>query len=306
MNIAILGIGSIGAYIAAMFAQNTDHHLYLLARSNYAAIQEQGIVVEEASGCDRVKAHRFTVVDDIHKIPSCDVVVLAVKESQLAALLPGLESICHVHTKIICLQNGINFENSILKAVPEQPLYSGTCWIKVATLAPGHIRHDFGQTIKLGKYRSKDVIVPICPSDRVIEQLFDDAKLHCELVENIQAVQLTKLALNVPFMLLMALEGKTPSEILADRSMNAKREELQREITEAGLVYGTPVDGEFLEKTLDSLRRLPVVAAPSPGQLAESMQSELPGNAGALLDLMESKGIQLPELRKLYENFYCD
>ena len=33
MNIAIIGVGSIGSYVAAMFAQYTDHHLYLLART---------------------------------------------------------------------------------------------------------------------------------------------------------------------------------------------------------------------------------------------------------------------------------
>ena len=116
MNIAIIGIGSIGSYVAAMFAQHTGHHLYLLARSNYLIIQEQGIVIEETLNNESVKTHRFAVVDDINKIPACEFVILAVREAQLANLLPDLRRICLDRTKIVCLQNGINFEKKIQEA----------------------------------------------------------------------------------------------------------------------------------------------------------------------------------------------
>lgn len=100
----------------------------------------------------------------------------------------------------------------------------------------------------------------------------------------------------------MAQEGKPSSEILTNPSLNEKREELQREIVKAGQLYGSPIDEKSLANTLESLRRQPVTAASSPQKLAEAMRLELPSNAGALLELMESKGIKLPSLRNLYDS----
>ena len=304
MRVAILGIGSIGSYVAAAFAKNTEHDLYLLARSNYSRIQEEGIEVVEAVSNDSVKVHRFTVVDDINKIPVCEYVILAVKEAQVANLLPGIRRICLDHSKIVCLQNGINFENKIHEALPQFSLYSGTCWIKITTLGLGRIRHDFGNDIKLGRFRPLEQSVPLCLGDESVKHLFEAAQLKCELEENIQSTQLTKLALNVPFFILMAQEGKTAPEILADRELNGKREELQQEIIEASQLYGSPIDVDFLVKILANLRRQTVTVAPDPQKLAETMKLELPSNAGALLNLMESKGLEMTKLRTLYERLF--
>lgn len=301
MHIAILGIGAIGSYIAAMFAQNTDHHLYLLARSNYLTIKEQGIVIEEVANASSSSSHRFTVVDDISKIPTCDFIILAVRESQLADLLPALKGICLNHTSIISLQNGINFEKKIQEALPAHPLYSGTCWIKVTNLALGRIRHDFGDTIKLGRYSPKDQIVPIDPADKSLKGLFEEAGLKCDLEENIQSVQLTKLALNVPFFVLMAQEGRPPVEILLDEGLNAKRQELLQEIVEAAQLYGSPIDVHYIAKIVEGLSSPSVTQAPPSQKLVEKMRVELPSNVGALLDLLESNGQKLPKLRSLYD-----
>lgn len=302
MNIAIIGIGSIGSYVAAMFAQHTDHHLYLLARSNYLTIQEQGIIVEEALSNESVTAHRFTVVDNINKIPACEFVILAVREAQLANFLPDLRRICLDHTKIVCLQNGINFEKKLQEALPNHSLYSGACWLKVTTLGPGRIRHDFGDNIKLGRYSLIEQNVLIDPADESVKQVLEEAKFKCDLEENIQSIQLTKLALNAPFCILMAQRGKTPSEILADSTLNEQREELLQEIIKACQLYGSPIDVEFLIENLEKLRLQPVIAALSPQKFAEMMKLELPSNVGALLDLMESKGLNLAKLRSLYEH----
>jgi ketopantoate reductase len=49
----------------------------------------------------------------------------------------------------------------------------------------------------------------IDPADETVKQLLEKAKFKCDLEENIQSIQLTKLALNVPFCILMAQGGKT-------------------------------------------------------------------------------------------------
>ena len=188
------------------------------------------------------------------------------------------------------------------KLLPNYSLYSGACWLKVTTLGPGRIRHDFGDNIKLGKYSSIEQSVLIDPADESVKQLLEEAKFKCDLEENVQSIQLTKLALNVPFCILIAQRGKTPSEILADSILNGKREELQQEIIKACQLYGSPIDVEFLTKNLERLREQPVIVAPSPQKLAEMIKLELPSNVGALLDLMESKGLKLTKLRSLYEH----
>lgn len=300
MRVAILGIGAIGSYVAAMIARNTKYELYLLARSNFSIISKHGIIVEESVENASWETDRYTVTDDISTLPKCDFIILTVKESQLDSLLPKLEMLCHAKTKIICLQNGLNFEERIQQVIPSHALYSGTCWIKATKLSPNSIRHDFGKKIKLGKFSPNSFAVPITSADRNVRELLENALLECDLEENVKEIQLTKLTLNVPFFVLMAREGKTPSEILSDESLDKEREKLQQEIMDSSIRYGFSLDLNFLSETIANLRKLPITAPSSREQLAITMTKELPGNVETLLHFMNSRNTPLNNLERVY------
>ncbi|MCD6048479.1 MAG: 2-dehydropantoate 2-reductase [Gammaproteobacteria bacterium] len=301
MKIAILGIGAIGSYVAAMFSKNTQHEVHLLAKSNFSLLKSDGIIVEDIPEGGTWKAHRFEVHQNIEEIPLCDIVILTVKVSQNVELLPYIYKLCHAETKIISLQNGLNFEAEIQSALPQHALYSGTCWIKVSRLSSSNaIRHDFGKNIKLGRYLLDERTVPLEEQDVLIKHLFESAQLECDLVDNIKSVQLTKLALNIPFFVLMAREGKTVAEILVDAATDQERQQLQQEIVEAAAKLGSPVDERYISQVIQNLRKMPVTVPASRENLSENMKKDLPFHVEPLISLMGASDIKMPMLEELY------
>lgn len=230
MHVAIIGGGSIGSYITAKFANNANYKVTLVARSSYGVISTNGIRVDEAHDNSTFLTSRFTVTDDFNLVGFADFVIIAIRTSQNTQLTPLLHKLCHDRTTVVTLQNGLDFEDSLANAIVDQRLYSGTCWIKVTTLKPGHIRHDFGTNIKLGHYISGKSDVPISVEDQVVSDVFKNVGLAVDLVSNVKSVQLTKLALNIPFFMLSAAKHKSFSEILHDPILDKKRIELEREI----------------------------------------------------------------------------
>lgn len=298
MKIIIIGGGQIGCYIATQFAIKTKHEIFLLARSTYPAIKKNGITVTDVEANTTYHTDRIMVCNDIDQLPQANLIILATKTSQNSALLSNLARLCLSGAPVVTLQNGLDFEEEIAHSVQHHSLYSGTCWIKVTTKEPSHIRHEFGKNIKLGCYSSEKLEVAIQPRDKVIKIIFEKAGLVIDLVTNIKSVQLTKLALNIPFFILSAVYGNSISEILSNPSIDAQRKKLQAEIVHASSLLGSPVDIVFIEGMVTKLRKMPVTVPISRSQLAASMKQELPLNVNTLLRLMSQHNISLPLLEE--------
>lgn len=291
MKIAILGAGSIGCYVAAKFAKNTAHELFLLARSTYTAIQQQGITVDDVPSNASYHADRLTVFNDIKLIPPCDLIILTAKTSQNHEILSGVNHLFHSETQFITLQNGLDFEPEILGVIGEKLIYSGTCWIKVTSIKPGHIRHDFGENIKVGPFSLTGKGNP-----QEIKNIFDEAGFDFDLAPNVLSVQLTKLALNVPFFVLVATTGNSPTEILANTTLDEKRIQLTNEIISSANACNVSIDVDFINQMVANLRKMPLSAPTDRQALSASMAKELPSSAGALIEFMRKKDIVLPLL----------
>ena len=299
MNILIIGAGQIGGFIAAQFALHTQYNIHLLARSNYDELQKNGITITDAEKNIEFHTNRFTLHNSISQLPLCEILILTLKTSQNPAALSHLKSVCSPGARIITLQNGLDFEDDIVNNLG-LPTYSGTCWIKASALGPTHIRHDFGVNIKLGRYETGKNAISIRPADLYIKNLFEQAQLQVDLIDNIKSVQLTKLALNIPLYLLAVLEKISFSEILADARLDERRKLIQAEIVDTAAKLGSPVDVDFIENIIGNLRKMPLQTPASPDEFSENLQRELPVNIDPLLKLAHTHQIELPVLTQIY------
>lgn len=293
MKIAILGIGAIGCYIAASLAPIDDLELYLLARSNYAALKNNGIVLTEENGAE-ISVKNFCIENSMNKLPKSDIIFICVQSGQTGGLLKDLSALCHEHTIVITLQNGLDFESDIVQSVPNNTVYSGTCWIKVSKLSENHVLHDFGNLLKLGPVSKK------AEDTATLVDFFKKTNLKLELTDNVTSVQLTKLALNVPFFVLMAQEGKTIAEILIDQSLDEKRMALQQEIITASKAIHAPIDEPFINEIVSTLRNMQAIPPNSREELRSRMKEQLPRNDGSLIGFFADKNIKLSQLKKEY------
>ena len=105
MRFAVVGAGAIGGYLGARLALAGEDVTFIARGANLAAIRRDGFKLIEADGAERiapgVRAHAIDEPGDY------DVIFLAVKAQQVAALAKDVARLLRPNTAVVTLQNGV-------------------------------------------------------------------------------------------------------------------------------------------------------------------------------------------------------
>ncbi|PIQ44191.1 MAG: hypothetical protein COV52_03200 [Gammaproteobacteria bacterium CG11_big_fil_rev_8_21_14_0_20_46_22] len=303
LTIGIIGIGAIGGTVTGYLSMVSELNIHALARSNYEDLAQTGLTLTTPDGSEiKAASHEHLHFhQDVQTLPPCDILILCVPSHENAGLLSQLTSACTAKTLIVTLQNGLGFEKAINACFPNNPLYSGTCWIKANKISSTLAQHAFGFDMILARFSPKALETPVDDGLHQVQTVFETTPLKIITTNSPQSAQLTKLALNVPFFTLMAREGLSVSEILASDALNTERDALQTEIIQAARRYGSPVDIDYLDNILASLKKMPLTNTADREKQKTNMLKTLPDNTEKLLAFMQSFKIALPTLNKLYQ-----
>ena len=105
MKICVVGAGAIGGYMAVRLA-DAGHEVAAIARGPHlAAIKSKGLKLVEAE--QTLVATDLTATDRIADLGPQDVVLLALKAHQIAAVIDDLSVLLGPDTVLVTLQNGI-------------------------------------------------------------------------------------------------------------------------------------------------------------------------------------------------------
>jgi 2-dehydropantoate 2-reductase len=105
MKVAVVGAGSIGGFLGARLALAGEEVTFVARGANLEAISRQGFKLIEEDGEERIADSVKAVA--IKDATPQDVVLLALKAHQVAAVAPDLHRLCGPETSIVTLQNGI-------------------------------------------------------------------------------------------------------------------------------------------------------------------------------------------------------
>lgn len=106
MQICIVGAGAIGGYMGAKLSL-AGEGVTLIARGEHlAAIRDHGLKLVLADGTELV-ANDCRATDEIRSAGAHDLVVLALKAHQIAAVAPDLPALFHPETIVVTVQNGL-------------------------------------------------------------------------------------------------------------------------------------------------------------------------------------------------------
>jgi 2-dehydropantoate 2-reductase len=190
MKIAVVGCGAVGSYYGARLCRAGQDVRFLL-RSDYEVVRQKGVAVRSVAG-------------DFHVWPGCartpeeigvsDVVLIALKTTandQFPKLLPPLVG---PHTAVVTLQNGLGNTERLARFFPPQQVLGGLCFVCLNRLEPGVVLHSDYGLIVLGEYQR-----PSGPRTRILEAMFRDAGVPCEVTDNLARAQWEKLVWNIPF-----------------------------------------------------------------------------------------------------------
>ena len=106
MKIAIVGAGAIGGYVGGWLAAAGEDVTFIARGANLEAIRRHGMRVIGEDGHE-VVARNAAAHDRMADAGAQDVVILAVKAHQVAAVAADVAHLCHATTAIVTMQNGI-------------------------------------------------------------------------------------------------------------------------------------------------------------------------------------------------------
>ena len=170
MKFAVVGAGAIGGYLGAKLARAGESVTFIARGRNLAAIRHGGIKLILEDGTEQI-AGDVAAFESMQEAGAQDVVLLAVKAHQVAAVAPQLEALCHADTAIVTLQNGIPWwyfhgfggelegrpvlsadpDGTISKHIDPRRVVGSVVYPAAELVAPGVVRIVEGNRFTLGE-----------------------------------------------------------------------------------------------------------------------------------------------------------
>ncbi|HMP39895.1 MAG TPA: 2-dehydropantoate 2-reductase [Roseiflexaceae bacterium] len=311
MKIAIIGAGAIGGYLAARLAHAGTSVTVIARGANLVAIRNDGLRLYE-NGNELVV--RPDVTDDPVAAGPHDVVVVAVKAQQLAAVVPLLAPLYHATTMVVPAQNGIpwwyfqrhggEYEGRTVAAVDPDGILTAAipiervigCVVYPATelTAPGVIRHIEGDRFTLGEpdgTRSERI--------QALAHCLTRAGLKAPIRPRIRAEIWLKLWGNLAFNPISALSGATLVEICRHPQGRALTAAMMAEARDVAARLGI----EFNISIEQRIAGAEQVGAHKTSMLQDveaGRSTEIDALVGAVAELGRLVGVATPHIDAMY------
>src|SRR5918995_6131032 len=143
MRIAVYGAGGVGGYLGGRLAQaGADVH-FIARGAHLRALREHGLQVRSVKGDFAVRA---PATDDPTEIGPCDYVLFCVKAFDTEPAAVRLGPLVGDNTAVVSLQNGVDNEEKLARAVGVEHVMGGAAFIFAGIAEPGVIVHTGGPT----------------------------------------------------------------------------------------------------------------------------------------------------------------
>jgi len=245
---AILGTGALGGFYGGRL-QRAGLDVHFLVNSDYQQVCQSGLVVESVEGdftLNPVKAYQ-----DVQQMPSCDIVVVALKTTNNHLLPQLLPTILKDSGVVLILQNGLGVEAEVAEIIGDDRVMGGVCSICSNKVGPGHIRHlDYGKIV-LGEYGPDYQPQGITKRMRQIAGDWERAGIEIEMATDLLLARWQKLVWNIPFNGLSVVLDARTDEIMASSEIRNLVEQLMREVVTGASSCDRPIPDSSIDKMLD-------------------------------------------------------
>lgn len=260
MKVAIIGAGAIGGLVGARLALAGEDVTFMVRGDNLSAIRERGMRLLSHDGME-YHAADVRATDDYAAAGTQDLVILATKAHQVAAVAGPLRKLLRDDTPIVTMQNGIPFwyfhgtggalenspvrsvdaEGDLLRLIPAERVIGCVVYPASELVAPGIVRHIEGERFPLGELDGGS-------TERVqrIAACFTNAGFKAPVLEDIRAEIWLKLWGNLTFNPISGLTQSTLVDICQyplGRGLAANMmREAQQVATKLGISFRVDLD----------------------------------------------------------------
>ncbi len=295
MDIAIVGAGGIGGYLAAKLIA-AEREVKLVARgTQLAAIRENGLTLIDPEGDLNVAPALLT--DDVEEIGQPDLIVLSTKAHQLAAAIDQIRPAVGPETRILPFQNGVDAPDMLADAFGPERALIGIARFFANITAPGVItRYGIPRGFTVGTLDGKQSSV------QDIIALFRNAGVEAPDHPDVRIDLWTKFVL---FNAMSSLTAGTRKRFGTLRDLAETRElarRLMQETWEVGRASGVNLPDNVVDQTMEVfLTRVPAEGRTSTAHdLEEGRALEIDHTSGAVTRRGRALGVDVTASETIY------
>lgn len=294
---AIIGTGAIGGFYGAKL-QQAGCEVHFLLHRDYELVRQRGLRVDSVWG--NFTLDSLNVYNDVHQMPACDVVIVALKTTRNSLLTSLLPPVLKESGAVLMLQNGLGNEEAIAPIVGKTHILGGLCFICSNKVAEGHIHHlDYG-TITLGEYAPDYQPLGITATLRDIAGDFEIAGIPIQFAEDLLLARWKKLVWNIPYNGLSVVLNARTDEIMGNEYTSLLSEQLMREVVAVAAAYNREIPESFIQKMLDHTANMKPYITSMKLDYDQHRSIEVESIVGNPLQSAIAKNIPVPKMAMLY------
>lgn len=293
-RILVVGTGAIGGFYGGKLAQG-GARVATLCRSDYKTVKAKGISVSSSLGDFHFTPEK--VIRDVREYgPPPDYVLVGLKVLPEINTAEIIKDVVGRETAIVLLQNGVEIEEPVAKAFPNNEIIGGLAFICVTRTDPGHIDHiDFGRLV-IGLF-------PAGKSAKVdrLANLFEEAGVPCSVTEDVVTDRWRKLVWNAPFNPISVLGGGADTKTMVENpeSLELARQVME-EVCKIAEAAGHHLPAAVVQENIEGTRRMTPYKSSMLVDFEAGRPMEVEAILGKALRVAKRHGVAAPHIESLY------
>jgi len=304
MNVCFFGVGGVGGYFGALVTNKFKdvHDIHFIARGNHKeVICSKGLTLKKAGGEEIIVVTPKQCTDTIEKLPICDIIILSVKEYDLANAAKQISKIANEHTIILPLLNGVDIYDRIREHLKVGIVLPSCVYVGTHIESPGVIYQKGGSCkISIGK----DPLHPdFYPESLLI--LLTDSGIDFSWEDEVEISIWSKYMFIAAFGLVTATYKKTLGEILDSTELSRLTKAIMSEIEQIARKINISLGSDIVHTSFMKASQFPSETKTSFQRDVESKGriNEIDLFGGTLIRLSERYDISIPNTKNVYERF---
>jgi 2-dehydropantoate 2-reductase len=291
LRFAVVGAGGVGGFFGAQLHKGGASVRFLARGAHLEAMQAHGLRVHSRGTVIDVPGNCF--FDSPTGIGPVDVVLFCVKSYDTEVTARAIKPMVHDSTIIISLQNGVDNEEIIARAIQLGAVFGGLAYIFATISAPGEITEWGGpKKIVFGPLRNDAQLIQKAAA---ILQSITQCGVDAELAEDIAAAIWSKFTLISAVGGLTALTRLTLGQILENPESHALLLSAMEETFAVAKAIGVGVAPTLIDDTFARLAKFENNSRSSLYvDLVNERRIEIDALSGTVMRLGQQHGVLTP------------
>ncbi len=304
MTVAIVGAGAIGGLLGAHFSRVGEDVMLIARGAHLEHIRSRGLTVRRAGS-------EFTVhpraTDEIEAIGEAAVVFITLKAHSIPQVAVTIGRALRRDAAVVGAMNGIPWwyfpdrhlesvdpGGIIARSIPHEQVVGSVVYPAATLRAPGVIEHEEGDRISIGELDGSR-----SGRAQALSHMLSAAGFRAPVQSRIRNEIWLKLVGNATLNPLSAVTRATMGELFATERNRALIRTLMEEVVRVASAYG-------IELPIGIDQRMEAAAAVA-GHKTSMLQDleagkplEIDALLGAVIELAQTRSVEVPSLRELY------